>query len=76
MTIIFNRNSGTFTLAHSGNTRVIDESHLSRLARAQEWGDVEAHLEAAKQNPGVPVSVDNHSRVFSPRYSRVYAVQQ
>ena len=76
MTITYFRNSGEVLISHAGTSCTVYERDLARLARTAEWGDVEAHLEAAKQNPGVPISVDNHSRVFSPRYSRVYAVQQ
>jgi len=76
MTITFDRNQGEFTLAHSGNTRSVRERDLVRLANAQGWGDIEVHIEAAKQNPGIAITVDNRSRVPKPRFSRVYAVAQ
>lgn len=76
MTITFNRNTGEITLAHSGNTRTVRERDLRHLASLQGWGDVESHIEAAKQNPGIAITVDNRSHVPAPRYSRVHAIAQ
>lgn len=76
MTITFNRNTGELTLAHSGNSKTVRERDLRHLANLQGWGDVESHIEAAKQNPGIAITVDNRSRVPAPRNSRVYAVAQ
>lgn len=63
MTITFNRNTGEITLAHSGNSKTVRERDLMNLANLQGWGDVESHIETAKQNPGIAITVDNRPRV-------------
>ena len=76
MTITYFRNSGEFLVSHGEHSRTIPDHNLSQLAKTQEWGDIETYLETARQNPEVPIEVDNRSRVPRPRNSVVHTIAQ
>lgn len=63
MTITYNSGSRTFSLAHSGDIRVVDSSTLQRLAKQNEWGDIEDTMNTSIKFPGKAITVDNRPRV-------------